>query len=78
MRDPPGDEPWVNDLLRTYNVSLCRLRRVLTGDVDADVYFNNDINGYAVHYAAQGPLLVEGASSGGRVGRRAKSLHADL
>ena len=22
MRDPRGDQPWVNDLLRTYNVSL--------------------------------------------------------
>jgi uncharacterized protein YecE (DUF72 family) len=104
MRDPRGYEPWVIDLLRKYDVSLCVhdmpgsespvvavgpivyvrlhgygvkyggtypheileqwaiwLRRALASGYDAYVYFNNDINGYAVHDAERLRALVEGA-----------------
>ena len=105
VRDPRGYEPWVIDLLRTYNVTLCVhdmrgsespllsvgpivyvrfhgfgakyggsypdevlgewaawLRRNLEGGRDAYVYFNNDINGYAVYDAERLRVLVEGSS----------------
>ncbi len=100
FRDPLGYEPWVIDLLREYNVTLCVhdmpgsaspllavgpvvyvrlhgyrakyggsypdavlsewatwLERVLDGGRDAYVYFNNDINGFAVTDAAR--LIAE-------------------
>jgi uncharacterized protein YecE (DUF72 family) len=103
MRDPRGYEPWVIDLLREYDVSLCVhdmpgsesplvavgaivyvrlhgygvkyggtypqdileewatwLRSALASGHDAYVYFNNDINGYAVHDAQRLRALLEG------------------
>ena len=107
MRDPRGYEPWVIDLLRTYNVALCVhdmpgsesplvmvgpivyvrfhgfgakyggsypdellsewaewLQRVVASGRNAYVYFNNDINGYAVYDAERLRLLIEGKSFG--------------
>ena len=104
MRDPRGYEPWVIDLLRQYNVTLCVhdmpgsespmlsvgpivyvrfhgygakyggsyptevleewavwLRRTLAAGKDGFVYFNNDINGYAVFDAERLRILVDGA-----------------
>jgi uncharacterized protein YecE (DUF72 family) len=109
MRDPRGYEPWVIELLKTYNVTLCEhdmpgsesplvavgpiiyvrfhgfgvkyggsypdevleewaawLRRGLASGRDAYVYFNNDINGYAVHDAERLRLLLDGTSHGRR------------
>ena len=106
MRDPRGYEPWVIDLLRQYDVTLCVhdmpgsespmlavgpivyvrfhgfgakyggsypdelldqwaewIRAVLANGRDAYVYFNNDINGYAVYDAERLRLRVEGERS---------------
>jgi uncharacterized protein YecE (DUF72 family) len=103
MRDPRGYEPWVIELLREYDVTLCVhdmpgsesplltvgpivyvrfhgygakyggsypldvlrewavwIRRALAGGRDAYVYFNNDVNGYAVYDAERLRLLVDG------------------
>jgi uncharacterized protein YecE (DUF72 family) len=109
MRDPRGYEPWVIELLKTYDVTLCEhdmpgsesplvavgpiiyvrfhgfgvkyggsypdevleewaewLRRGLATGRDAYVYFNNDINGYAVYDAERLRLLIDGTSPGQR------------
>lgn len=106
MRDPRGYEPWVIDLLRQYNVTLCVhdmagsespllmvgpiayvrfhgfgakyggsypdavldewaawIREALASGRDTYVYFNNDINGYAVYDAERLRLRVEGAAA---------------
>lgn len=103
MRDPRGYEPWVIDLLRHYQITLCVhdmtgsespllaigpityvrfhgygakyggsypsevleewanwLRDVLASGRDAYVYFNNDVNGYAVYDAERLRILVNG------------------
>lgn len=106
IRDPRGYEPWVIDMLRSYNVTLCVhdmagsespllavgpivyvrfhgygqkyggsypdellsewaewIRGALAGGRDAYVYFNNDINGYAVRDAERLRRLVTGRGS---------------
>ena len=106
VRDPRGYEPWVIDLLRRYNVTLCVhdmrqsesplllvgpilyirfhgygvkyggsypdevldewarwIRKALATGRDAYVYFNNDVNGYAVYDAERLRLRVEGRTT---------------
>ena len=106
MRDARGYAPWVIELLREYNVTLCVhdmhgsespllmvgpivylrfhgygtkyggsypdpvldewaqwIHRALATGRDAYVYFNNDVNGYAVYDAERLRLRVEGAAA---------------